>query len=388
MVRILKNNSIPMSILKPLDLLPFEQREFINLCKNSNDNIFFEGPPWSGKSLICLYMLQNIVREKNISALFLVSNNAMFGYMSMALQELAISENVKIDTKNKFFWRLAGDYGISINLDFNYHENYDSILTNLLEEELEKKYSLIIVNEVQDYLSKEWALINRISDRVVCYGDFQQAIYSDKVDKETIIKDCVHKKIYYRDNDFPNNKLIQIRDYFFHDKDDENRVEKEADSLIQSLASDLAYEVANVKYEDELRAVGDILNTLEGKNSRTAVISPNNKRLAELSDYLQSHGVKHKHYEINQNYRNHDYTSTTPLFISLFNAEGFQFDNVILFGFDNNNYILQLKREENRLKNILYVALTRARNTTCIIRTESTVEELKAFEKEFISKEG
>ena len=374
-----------MSLLKPLAQLPEEQREFINLCKNRKDNIFIEGPPWSGKSLICLYTVQNIVREKSISALFMVSNNAMFGYMSMALQELAISENVKIDTKNKFFWKMAGDYRISINVDLSYQENYDSILTNLLEEELENKHSLIIVNEVQDYLTKEWEIIKRISDRVICYGDFQQAIYSNKVDKETIINDCVHRKIDYRHDDLSNNKLIRIREYFFIDDEDENIQTKEANSLMQPLATDIKYKVVDVKYEEELIAVGEIMKTLEEKNSRTAVISPNNKRLAELSDYLQSHDIQHKHYEINQDYKEHDFTSTSPLFISLFNAEGFQFDNVILFGFDNDNYILQMKRKENKLKNILYVGLTRARNTTCIVMTENTVEELKAFEKEFIS---
>ena len=374
-----------MSLLKPLAELPEEQREFINICENSNDNIFLEGPPWSGKSLICLYALQNIVREKHISALFMVSNNAMYGYMSMAMQELAISEHVMIDTKNKFFWKMAGDYRISINVDWSYDENYDSILTNMLEKELDKKYSLIIVNEVQDYLTKEWELIKRISDRVVCYGDFRQTIYSDKVEKETIIGDCVHKKIYYRSNDFSKNKLKGIRDYFFEDNDGENIQEEEVNSLMQPLANDIDYKVVDVKFQDELRAVGDILKTLEEKNNRTAVISPNNKRLAELSYYLQGHGIQHKHYEINQDFKEHDFTSTSPLFISLYNAEGIQFDNVILFGFDKYDYILQMKRTENKLKNLLYVALTRARNTTCILMTENTVEELKAFEKEFIS---
>ena len=92
--------------------------------------------------------------------------------------------------------------------------------------------------------------------------------------------------------------------------------------------------------------------------------------------------MKHSHYEINGDLKNHDFTSTSPLFISIFNAEGLQFDNVILFGFDESNYIIEMKRKENRLKNILYVGMTRARNTTYVIRSEDTVKELKDYERE------
>ena len=112
-----------------------------------------------------------------------------------------------------------------------------------------------------------------------------------------------------------------------------------------------------------------------------AIIHPNNNRFAELSIYLGNRDIEHAYYEINKDLRKHDFTSTTPLFLSVFNAEGLQFDNVILFGFDQSNYILQMKREENKLKSILYVGMTRARNTTYIIRTDDTVDELKAFEE-------
>lgn len=374
-----------MSILKPYPQLSEEQRDLIDFCTNTDGNIFLEGPPWSGKTLICLYSLRNIIKENNICSLFMVSNNAMHGYMSTALKVLGISENVNIDSKNKLFWKMAGKYRISVNIDSDYYENYDSILTNLLNEELEKKESLTIVSEVQDYLPKEWELIKRISHKIICYGDFKQALYDNKLDRETIINDCIHKQLNHTHKDLSTNKLIRIKDCFFNDIEYVEPKNDNHSSLSQdngAYSMSVGYNVIDVRYEDEFEAVADKIKALQGENSRVAIISPDNNRFAELSFYLRTQDIEHKYYEINRDLRDHDFTLTTPLFISIFNAEGLQFDNVILFGFDESNYIIQMKRKENRLKSILYVGMTRARNMTYIIRSENTVEELKAFEGE------
>lgn len=369
-----------MSILKPYAQLTEEQREFIDSCNERKENVFLEGPPWSGKSLTCLYGLQNIVQTHNTSALFLVSNNAMYGYMSMALEELGIKDNVTVYNKNRFFWEMAGQKRISVSTNSNYHDNYHSILCNLMEEEIEKKYSLIIVNEVQDYLHKEWELIKRISDKVVCYGDFKQAIYHNKVDRATILNDCIHKELSYHYSDISTNKLIKVRNYFLDDS--EYLAIKEDPSSGRPLTIDVKYKAIDIKYKDELKAIANIIEALEEKNSRVAIICPDNNRFAELTIYLASKAIDHTYYEINNDLRHHDFASSKPLFLSIFNAEGLLFDNVILFGFDKDNYIIQMKREENKLKNLLYVGMTRARDTTFIIRNENTVGELKEFDAE------
>ena len=128
-----------MSILKPYSQLSDEQKEFVNSCNERKQNVFLEGPPWSGKSLTCLYGLQSIVKKNNTTALFMVTNNAMYGYMSMALEELGISENVTVHTKNRLFWEMAGQKRISVSIDSDYHDNYNSRLSKLLEEAVEKK---------------------------------------------------------------------------------------------------------------------------------------------------------------------------------------------------------------------------------------------------------
>jgi DNA helicase IV len=142
------------------------------------------------------------------------------------------------------------------------------------------------------------------------------------------------------------------------------------------------YKAIDIKYKDELRTIAEILKALEGENSRVAIICPDNNRFAELTIYLASKAIEHSYYEINSDLRKQDFASSKPLFLSIFNAEGLLFDNVILFGFDKENYIIQMKRQENKLKNLLYVGMTRARNTTYIIRNENTVEELKGFDAE------
>lgn len=366
-----------MSILTPYAQLSDRQRELISFCADANENIFLEGPPWSGKSLICLYSLQSIVEASDIRSLFMVSNNAMYGYVSTALKELGIGEQTQIKNKDKFFWKMAGDNRISIDVNSDYRDNYDSILTNLLKEDIEEKYSLIIVNEVQDYLPKEWELIKRMTQKIVCYGDFKQAIYSNKVGRETIINDCIHKHLNCLNKDIATNKLLRVRNYFF--KDGEYIETIKGCSEMNPLATDIAYKAIDTRYGDELGVIADTIKKLEAENSRVAIICPNNNRFAELSYYLKTKGVVHNYYEINGDLRNHDFTSTAPLFISIFNAEGLQFDNVILFGFDESNYIIEMKRREDRLKIILYVSMTRAKNITYIIRSEDTVEELKGF---------
>ncbi len=369
-----------MSILKPYSQLSDEQKEFVNSCNERKQNVFLEGPPWSGKSLTCLYGLQSIVKKNNTTALFMVTNNAMYGYMSMALEELGISENVTVHTKNRLFWEMAGQKRISVSLNSDYHDNYNSILCKLLEEEVEKKYSLIIVNEVQDYLHKEWELLKRISEKIVCYGDFKQAIYNKKVERETILNDCIYKELSYHYTDISTNKLIKVRNYFLDDS--EFLDIKEDTPSGNQLTIDVEYKAIDVKYKDELRTIADILKALEDKNSRIAIICPDNNRFAELTIYLTSKGIEHSNYEINSDLRQHDFASSTPLFLSIFNAEGLMFDNVILFGFDKENYIIEMKRKENKLKNLLYVGMTRARDTTYIIRNENTVAELKEFDSE------
>ena len=369
-----------MSILKPYSELSDEQKEFVNSCNERKQNVFLEGPPWSGKSLTCLYGLQSIVKKSNTTALFMVTNNAMYGYMSMALDELGISENVTVHTKNRFFWEIAGKKRISVNINSDYHDNYNSILCSLMEEEVEKKYSLIIVNEVQDYLHKEWELLKRISEKIVCYGDFKQAIYNRKVDRATILEDCIHKELSYHYTDISTNKLIKVRNYFLDDS--EYLDIKEDIPSGNQLTIDVEYKAIDVKYKDELRTIADIIIFLRDQNSRIAIVCPDNNRFVELTIYLKSKNIEHSFYEINSDLRQHDFTSSKPLFLSIFNAEGMLFDNVILFGFDKENYIIEMKRKENKLKNLLYVGMTRARNTTYIVRNENTVDELKEFDAE------
>lgn len=366
-----------MSILKSYPELSEEQRELISFCTHTKESVFLEGPPWSGKALTCLYSMRNVVEANGECSLFMVSNNAMYGYISTALTELGVIEQAKIENKDKFFWKMAGDYRISIDVNSDYGDNYDSILTNLLDEEIEKKYCLTVVSEVQDYLTKEWELIKRMSERIVCYGDFKQALYDNKVRRETIIIDCNHRQVDYLYKSHDTNKLMWVRDYFFNESEYVETKKNCCEML--PLATDVNYKAVDINYGDELRVIAETIKTLEEQESRVAIICPNNHRFAELSFYLKSHGVKHNYYEINGDLRNHDFNSTTPLFISIFNAEGLQFDNVILFGFDESNYIIEMKRKEDRLRIILYVGMTRARNTTYIIRSEDTVGELKGF---------
>lgn len=375
-----------MSILTPYSQLCEEQRALIAFCNSTDRSIFIEGPPWSGKSFIALYSAKAIVEKSGSGLLFMVSNNAMYGYMSRVLGELGVGESADVATKDWFFWDMASRARISISLDLDYEENYDRILACLLKDEVEEKYGLIVVGEVQDYRTNEWELLKRIAHRIICYGDFKQAVYDNKVRREDLIEDCIHRQIRLHNRDASTNELMRVRHYFF---DDWEHVEAKDDAVfvMHPLATDVRFSTIDIKSKDELKAIIAAMEALEGEGRRVAIICPDN-RFAKLSIYLESHGIKHSYYRINSDLKGHDFTSTTPLLISLFNAEGLHFDDVVLFGFDECNYIIEMKQKEDRLKNLLYVGMTRARRNTYIIRSEKTVKELKAFDGEMIHSYG
>ena len=291
-----------MSILRSPDHLTDEQKDIIDFCINADEHLYIEGPPWSGKLLTCLYGLQGVVEKNNSKLLFMVSNNAMYGYMSMALRELEIDESVRIVSKNDLFWKIAGDNWVSVNLDSDYHDNYDRILTKLLEMELELKYDLVVVSEVQHYLPKEWELIKRIAQRVVCYGDFKQAVYKGKVKKGVVLSDCVHKKLSYCYDDLSTTRLLKVREHFFDDGErmevgDECETELTGDNGVFDM--DVGYHVLDVRYEDEFKIIAETINKLKEEEGRVAVICPNNNRFVELSIYLEGSGIEHYNYGIN-----------------------------------------------------------------------------------------
>src|SRR5690554_5969745 len=115
-----------MSILIPYNRLSEQQKGVIRRVSRESGNLFVEGPPGSGKTLISLYTLRDMVQNSNVRPLVMMYNHSLYGYLSSALNSLGIRDNLTLSTKDKFFWDMADDRNIyPPNQDANYSEKYN-----------------------------------------------------------------------------------------------------------------------------------------------------------------------------------------------------------------------------------------------------------------------
>ena len=174
-------------MLIPYSQLSEEQKGVIRRISRESGNLFVEGPPGSGKTLISLYTLRDIVNESNVKPLLMMYNQSLYGYLASALRELGIQDNITIVTKDKFFWDKAAGYGIRPP-DYNakYDVKYNFLLEGIKSQSVKKEFDLTIVDEVQDLSPDEWELIKRMSNRVLTLGDFNQGVYTTTLSRESI----------------------------------------------------------------------------------------------------------------------------------------------------------------------------------------------------------
>ncbi|SNR32508.1 Part of AAA domain-containing protein [Lutibacter agarilyticus] len=357
-----------MSILIPYNQLSNEQKGVIRRISRETGNLFVEGPPGSGKTLISLYTLRDMVESSNVRPLLMMYNHSLFGYLSSALSELGIRDNLTIVTKDKFFWNLARQHDIKPeNYNAPYEEKYSFLLSELNKKSITKEHGITIVDEVQDLIPEEWDLIKKMSSRVLTLGDFDQGVYKTNLNRESVKNYGIFEalSVIFR---FHKNiaKLAKV----FSRKNDDLVGKVSKDSQTQP-------KLIDVNLNNELSKVGEILKEIKIYRKRIGVICPDNNRLEELSYYLNSNNIDHQYYASNRDLRTHDFTSTTPLLVSSFSSKGLEFEHVILFGFDNSSGIVSRLRSENKLRDVIYVSITRTNSNLYIIRTSETVKELK-----------
>lgn len=354
-------------MLIPYKQLSEEQKGVIRRISRESGNLFVEGPPGSGKTLISLYTLRDIVQESNVKPLLMMYNHSLFGYLSSALRELGIQDNLTIVTKDKFFWNKAAGFGIKPP-DHNekYIIKYNFLLNGLKNQDIKKEFDITIVDEVQDLTAEEWELIKRMSKRVLTLGDFNQGVYKTNLSRESIKSYGIFEtlSVIFR---FHKN-IAKIAKFFSRNNEDlASKVSK--DSQTQP-------KIIDVSIASEYSKIAEILKEIKIYRKRIGVISPDNDKLLELSEFLDEIDIDFNYYKSNNDLRTHDFTSTTPLLISSFSAKGLEFEHVILFGFDDNSPIISKLKKENKLKDVIYVSITRTNSNLYIVRTIETVKEL------------
>lgn len=353
-----------MSILIPYQQLSEEQKGVIRRVSREKGDLFVEGPPGSGKTLISLYTLVDIVRESNVRLLLIIYNHSLYGYLSTALQDLGIRDNITIVTKDKFFWEKASDRP---DHKLPYEEKYEMILNNVLNQDLKHEFEVALVDEVQDISKKEWEIINKLANRVLALGDFNQGVYKTDLSKEHITKKGLFEKLteIFR---FHKN-IAKVAQHF-------SRSNENLEKLV-SRDSNTQPVLVEATHENRYSKIIEILREIRLFRKRIGIISPDRDELKQLSDFLKSMEIEHHYFTDNKDLRTHDFTSTDPLLITSFSAKGLEFEHVILFGFEHNNEKVKNLITKDKLKDVIYVSITRTNSYLYIIRTPETVKELK-----------
>lgn len=359
-------------ILIPYNRLSNEQKGVIRRISREDKDLFVEGPPGSGKTLISLYTLRDIVQESSIKPLVLMYNHSLYGFLRSAVKELDIEDNITIATKDKFFWDLRKRFGIEVEFKQSYEKKYDFILTQLLKQDLKKEFDVTVVDEVQDLNSKEWKLVKKLSRKITSLGDFDQGVYRTQLTKTEVQGEGMFEKLtqIFR---FHKN-IAKIARLFSRNKADlESQVTR---------TSATQPELIKTTKSEEYSKVAEVMKSLVQLRQRIGIISPERESLENLSSYLNNKRIEHNYFKDNRELRDHDFTSTTPLLISSLSAKGLEFEHVILFGFDSSNSFVQKLRTEGRLQDVIYVSITRTNTNLYLIQTEDTVSELKALKIE------
>ena len=184
-------------MLIPFNQLSEQQKTVIkNIAREEKGNIFVEGPPGSGKTLISLYTLKDIISETNIKPLLLMYNHSLYGYLKVAINDIGIADNITIATKDKYFWDLARVFNINIPESLKvYDDKYTYLLRMLNQADLTATFDVALIDEVQDLNQLEWAIIKKISKRIISLGDFDQGIYETGLNYEMVKSNGVYARL-------------------------------------------------------------------------------------------------------------------------------------------------------------------------------------------------
>ncbi len=354
-------------MLIPYNDLSEKQKNVIKkIARQDSGNIFVEGPPGSGKTLISLHTLKDIISNTNINPLLLIYNHSLFGYLNNAIKDIGITDNITVATKDKYFWNLARQMQIFAPAEFNMDSKYVFLLKKLAEIELSISFDVVLIDEVQDFSELEWTVIKKIAKRIITLGDFDQGIYESGLNYEMMKNQGVYAKL---DAIFRFHKNIAKLAQIFSRKK-ENLEEK------VTKVSKTQPKIYDLKHGEELDKIVEIINGVRQNRKTIGIITPDKNKLISLSNYLKYKEVIHFYYPDNKDLRTHDFNDISPLLITSFSAKGLEFENVILYGFDTDSSAVFQLRRNNRLNDVIYVSITRTNTNLFIVRTPNSIQEI------------
>lgn len=340
------------------------QREVVEM-QPFNRSIFVSGPPGSGKTSVAILRTRMLLDNGVSNVLFLLYNHSLYGYLRKIFAKMNIRQNVKIETKDIFFWNLNRALGFRSPDGFDYEDRYAQILQNISEanEDDLPKYTLLVLDESQDFSRMELLLLRKMSEKMVVLADFDQQLYGKTVDASCFF-DLPHRelKTIYRFG----KEIAHIAQRFSASKTDLAR-------KVTKTGNTPAYKVVTTSSK-ELDVVCQIIKNKTIADGTMAILAPTRAQLQDLSRKLSARHIDHYYAENNnKGLRDYDYDSKRPLLICAHSAKGMEFDTVVLYRY--NEYGMYGSQDER--DKLIYMSLTRTCGELYVIQTENLCRSLK-----------
>ncbi len=291
--------------------------------------------------------------------------------VNSTFEQLGVKDSITINTKDKFFWSLKKQFDIQINNNAPFVQKKSTILNELINKKIDLEYSIVILDEIQDFTELEWKFLKKLSKRFILLDDFEQRVYAADLDKKTILAVSKHK---FLDKIFRFGEMIA--------------------KLVQGFSKTKKNLVAQVVRKDTIKPIVldcddtdsenqeivEIIMARKNDGGRIAVISINKDRLAEVHSYLESKTIEHFHAPDPSNFADYDFSSNSPVLITSASAKGLEFSTVIVTGFDDDSRAVYGFRKKGGFEENIYVCLSRATHHLYVLRNPNTVSELQKLD--------
>lgn len=337
------------------------QREVVEM-RPFNSSMFVSGPPGSGKTSVAILRTRMLLDNGVSNVLFLLYNHSLYGYLRKIFSKMNINQNVNIETKDIFFWNLHRRLGYIDPSGYSYEDKYSQILYDIDQEDEEDlpKYTLLVLDESQDFSRMELQLLRKMSDKMIVLADFDQQVYERNIDA-TCFSDLPHRelKTIYR---FGKEIAHIAQSFSLSGTNLERKVTKTGNTP--------AYKVVTTSSK-ELDVVCQIIKNKTIADGTMAILAPKREQLRELSRKLSAKHIDHYFAESNsKGLRDYNYDSKNPLLITAHSAKGMEFDTVVLYQY--NEYDLFGDKDK-----LIYLSLTRTCGELYVIQTENLCRLLK-----------
>jgi superfamily I DNA/RNA helicase len=325
--------------------------------------MFVNGPPGSGKTHIAILRLQVLLNNGYTNVLFLLYNHSMYGFLKSIFNSMGLSTNIRIETKDDYLSKLAGRMGYYSGWSDDYLTTYNAKLQHILNNRVTERFSVIVIDECQDFSDLEVRVLRRMSDKIIAVGDLDQKVY------ETV------PSPYFRE--LESRKLNTI--YRFGKKVARiaQPFSRSGESLESKVSTLNETDVFRVRATTDSDAVSKIIRIIKAKqftNQTIAILAPTNYQLKAISSILSINKITYFIAEKNTAFRDYSFGSGIPVLITPFSAKGMEFDVVLLMGYNNS---LNFGGISSKKKELLYVSLTRTSDELYLIDQPDTVPDLK-----------